>query len=340
MTVNQITYTADDLANIRLSRGIDGKGFYGIVTSEFSCDIYTDYPFFEGTEITFDGYLLPTFIITEQSFENNVNHVVAYDRCKNLDIPFDYSGYEQFDSTGAARWYPTTQIVSALAHQCGFSSGGYSGRISQLCYLDFAEKSCRQILLELAKADGAIWSCSDENALTCVSFSPASSGVEISENDRSDIKISGEKTILGIYAEDEVYGTEYSTGAAWRHTERFSGRYLSADIASQLAGQILSGGGSYTYYGWECSSVLTDMLFNIGDCISYDGKLLPILNEDFSFTDLGIIGSFSAPAPDNSFSEYQDLYSRKIAGKLSLDKSYGDCGLFVSEKSCGFRLEL
>ena len=86
--------------------------------------------------------------------------------------------------------------------------------------------------------------------------------------------------------------------------------------------------------------MLTDMLFNIGDCISYDGKLLPILNEDFSFTDLGMIGSFSAPAPDNSFSEYQGLYSRKIAGKLSLDKSYGDCGLFVSEKSCGFRLEL
>ena len=54
-------YTADRLANIKLSRSLDGKGFNGVSTTCFSCDIYTETVFSEGASVIFDGYLLPTW---------------------------------------------------------------------------------------------------------------------------------------------------------------------------------------------------------------------------------------------------------------------------------------
>lgn len=137
--------------------------------------------------------------------------VTAYDLCKNLDIPFDCGGYEQFDEKGKALWYPTTQIVSDIAHQCGFGSGGYSGRISQLCYNDIS-RSCRQILEDLSHNDVGRWQDSG-GILAFVPFSPDGSGLDLpDENGRSEVVLRGEKIITGIYAADEIYGTEYSTG--------------------------------------------------------------------------------------------------------------------------------
>lgn len=332
-----ITYKAEELANLTLSRSLDGKGFYGVSTSQLSCDIYTGHALSEGAEITLNGFFLPTFIIAEQSFENNVAHVVAYDRCKNLDVPFNYSGYEQFDSDGKAKWYPTSQIVAALANQCGFASGSYTGNMEELCYLDFAEKSCRQIITELSKVDVGYYACSADNRLIFRSFSPGTGGLEIDDADRAAITLKGSKTISGIYAEDEIYGGEYHTGAPWQNTEKLSGRYLTDNIVQRMAGKILSNGGSYVYHGWECrSALLRDTLLDIGDCISYDGKSLPVLNAVYSFTDMGIIASLSAPAPDNSFSQYEDIYKREISKRLVLDKTYND--FFLGVNGLGVRI--
>ena len=85
------------MANIRLSRSLSGKGFDGVSTTCFSCDIYTDTVFSEGASVIFEGYLLPTFYIASQSHSDGVSHIECYDCCKNLDVLFDYSGYEQFE---------------------------------------------------------------------------------------------------------------------------------------------------------------------------------------------------------------------------------------------------
>ena len=90
-----------------------------------------------------------------------------------------------------------------------------------------------------------------------------------------------------------------------------------------MVSQILGSGGSYVYSGWECSSAIVSMPYNIGDCIAYGGKVLPILDISCDFTDLGIIAAMSAPAADTSFSEYQDLWSRQMDGTVKLDRVFG-----------------
>ena len=319
-------YGADRLANIKLSRSLSGKGFNGVSTAYFSCDIYTDTVFSEGASVVFDGYLLPTFYIKEQSHSGGVSHIECYDRCKNLDIPFDYSNYEQFEGgdESKAKWYPTSQIIGDIANQCSFTGSSPSvSRITSLCYLDFKGKSCRQILEMVSKIEVGWFCANSENQLIFIPFSPDKSGFSIDENDRTEIQLRGTKTISGIVAEDEVYGGIYSSGAPWNHSERISGRRITADIAASMVSQILGDGGSYEYNGWECEAAIVSMPYGIGDCIAYDNRVLPILDISCDFTALGIIAAMSAPAADTSFSEYQDLYSRQLDGTVKLDRVFG-----------------
>ena len=319
-------YTADRLANIKLSRSLEGKGFMGVSTTCFSCDIYTETVFSEGASVIFDGYLLPTFYIASQSHSDGVSHIECYDCCKNLDIPFDYSGYEQFENgdKSKAMWYPTSQVIGDIANQCGFAASSPSAsRMAQLCYNDFKGKSCRQILEDISKLEVGWWLANGDDQLVFSAFSPNKTGVEIAEDDRAEIQLRGTKTITGIVAEDEIYGGIYNSGSGWQNSERISGRYITEDKAASMVSQILGDGGSYEYNGWECPAALISAPYNIGDCVAYGGKLLPVLDISCDFTALGIIAAMSAPAADTSISEYQDLYSRQIDGALKMDRVFG-----------------
>ena len=320
-----------------------------MATTEFSCDVWSAVPFIDGSKVTFNGYLLPDFYIAQQSYAGGVARITAYDLCKNLDIPFDYSGYDQFEYTydddgnkvfdeSKAKRYPTSQIVGAIASQCGFTEGGYSGRMAQLCYQDFAGKTCRVILSDLSHNDVGYWH-DGGGVLAFVPFSAPSSGLDMpAESDRTEVIRRGTKHITGVYATDEAYGNEYASGSDWRHTERISGRYLTEAAVQQMVSQIVGSGGEYAYHGWECSQMITDYLYNIGDFIAYGGDKLPVLGAVFGFTGLGIVADVSAPEADCSFSEYHDLYSRKLEGKLEANKSYG-C-FFAGDKGFGLRIEM
>lgn len=309
-----------------------------MATTEFSCDVWSAVPFIEGSKVTFNGYLLPDFYIAQQSYSGGVASITAYDLCKNLDIPFDYSGYDQFEYTydddgnkvfdeSKAKRYPTSQIVGAIADQCGFTEGGYSGRMAQLCYQDFAGKTCRVILSDLSHNDVGYWH-DGGGVLAFVPFSAPSSGLDMpAESDRTEIIRRGTKHITNIYATDEAYGNDYASGSDWRHTERISGRYLTEAAVQQMVSQIVGSGGEYAYHGWECSQVITDYLYNIGDFIAYGGDKLPVLSVDFDFTGLGIVADVSAPEADCSFSEYHDLYSRAIEKRVKLGQKHG-CMMF------------
>lgn len=285
--------------------------------------------------MVFEGYLLPTFYIASQSHSDGVSHIECYDCCKNLDVPFNYNGYEQFEYTydddgnkvvdeSKAMWYPTSGIVGDIASQCGFAGSSLAAvRMIRMCYQDFKGKSCRQILEDISKLEVGHWLTNSDNQLVFSAFSPSKTGVEITENDRTEIQLRGSKTISGIVAEDEIYGGVYSSGQPWKYSERISGRYLTAEKAAAMVAQILGSGGSYVYNGWECSSAIVSMPYSIGDCIAYGGKVLPILDISCDFTDLGIIAAMSAPAADTSFSEYQDLWSRQMDGTVKLDRVFG-----------------
>lgn len=164
--------------------------------------------------------------------------------------------------------------------------------------------------------------------LAFVPFSAPSSGLDMpGEESRTEVIRRGTKHITGVYATDEAYGNEYASGSDWRHTERISGRYLTEAAVQQMVSQIVGSGGEYAYHGWECSQMITDYLYNIGDFIAYGGDKLPVLSADFDFTGLGIVADVSAPEADCSFSEYHDLYSRAIENRVKLGKKHG-CMMF------------
>lgn len=303
---------------------------------QLSCSVYTYIDLPENTLLEFSKltYLLPTFKVSRSERTGNVVSITAYDYVKNTDIPFDYSKYTQFDDNGAAKWYATGTILSDLAGQCGFS--GYSANglyISKLCYRDFAEKSCRQILEDLSKPEVGFWRASYGDVLELKVFSktPVAS---IEDDDRSEISYLGEKTITSIYAEDELNGTEYPSSSSWQNTERFSGRYLDSGGVQKIY-SILLGGGSYLYRGWSCSNILLSALYKVGDFLAIDYKALPVLSASYRFTAMGIVASMSAPAAENSFSEYQDAYSRAIAQNVHRERSYN--GFFFGVNGLGIR---
>lgn len=272
---------------------------------------------------------MPRFIVSERIVNGKIMSITAYDCCKNLDVPFDYSSYTQFDENGKAKWYHATVIYNDIANQCGFS--GESGHVwtaaSWLCYNDIAGKSCRQILEEAAKAECGFWYCGPTNLLTFQPFTPSGTEHKICGENRSKIKLSGKKTITGIIAEDELYGTVFSSGTAWENTERLSGRYMTSEVARSVSDKILAE-GSYTHYGWSCEALAVDFMAQLLDRVVYtDGSgseiKLPVLTAAYRFGAKMITASMSADTPDTSFTEYHDLYSRQIAGTLKLDRSYG-----------------
>lgn len=255
-----------------------------------------------------------------------MSHIECYDCCKNLDIPFDYSGYKQFENgdKSKAMWYPTSQVIGDIANQCGFAASSPSAsRMALLCYNDIKGKSCRQILEDISKLEVGWWITNYDDQLVFSPFSPGRTGFEISENDRAEIQLRGTKTITGIVAEDEIYGGIYQSGSGWKNSERISGRYITEEKAASMVSQILGDGGCYVYCGWECPEAIISSPYNIGDCVSFGGYELPILDISCDFTALGIIAAMSAPAADTSFSEYQDLYSRQLDGTLKLDRVFG-----------------
>lgn len=339
ISIAGITINADNLANIKYGKSIGNKGFRGVSTSQFSFDFYwpaCPIEVTEGLEVEFLTYTwLPPFFAANISISGDIATVTAYDSCKNLDIPFGYSKYEQFDGKGTGKenvkWYSSSSVVGDIAAQCGFSGSSGSMRVQQLCYNDIAGKSCRQILEDLSAASCGFWSAGASNVLTFKPFNHPYSGTarEISEEYRTAIVNNDCKYIRGIYAQDEIYGTTafigYNPGESsdsWRYIEKISGRYITKENALEIAAQILGSDPDYAYRGWSVSAVETESIFSPGEYILNGSLHLPVLSVSYDFGAM-VIASLSAPAPDNSYSAYSDYYSRQIDERVTIGKMFG-----------------
>lgn len=91
-------YTAEYLADITISKVVDGKGTKGVSTSQISGKVFTSYKFPENSTVIvrYAGWEFPTYYTSEPEFDGTAMSFTAYDRCKDLDIPFDYSNYPEY----------------------------------------------------------------------------------------------------------------------------------------------------------------------------------------------------------------------------------------------------
>ena len=92
------TYTGEYLADVTISKAVDGIGTSGISTSQLSGKVLTSYRFPQGSsvKVTYKGWEFPTYYIDNPEYDGTAMSFTAYDRCKDLDIPFDCTNYPQY----------------------------------------------------------------------------------------------------------------------------------------------------------------------------------------------------------------------------------------------------
>ena len=344
-------YEADDLSDVKIQRAISNKALRGVMTQSLTFKVYTETGVAEGDSCTISSTAatsrsnVPTFYAYSVDHDGDVYTVTAYDRCKNLDIPFDYSNYSQFDNSGQktsahVMWYQTSAVLGDLAYQCGFANSQPSmSRRTLLCYKDFAGKTCRQILDDLSVAECGFFYCTESNTLGFFTFTPDLSGncLTITDENCGEIKVLGTKSITDTYSEDETYNViTKQSSSTWDHTEIISGRYMDQTTAAAVAGQVLNHGGRYVYTGWN-GSVIVAMVAPFNASIYYGSAYLPCYEQVY---ELGLmtVAHFSAAKPDTSFSQYQSLYQREIEARVTQGKSMG--ALFIGESGSGFRIKM
>lgn len=278
----------------------------GIATSTLTFRMYSELDVIStGDSVVFSGCTVPMEIVTAAK-DGNIYSITAADKCKNLDIPFDYSGY----SEGS---YPVATVCGAIASQCGFSGASISGRVTSIGYLDIKDKTCRQILEDISVADCGFWYASTSGGLAFRTFTVPSSSAVIPAGNRTKVNYGAEKYITGIYAKDTTYNTIYTNNAAWTQTEIISGRYMTQTNAQAVLSQI----AGYTYRGWSVKAVVQSV-DDLGTSYAYG----MVLRQVYRFG-AEIIADLGADAPDVSYSSYMPLMQRQVEERVRLGKRYG-----------------
>lgn len=294
------------LSDITLQRSIGDKGFRGIATSTLTFRMYSEFDVIStGDSVVFSECTVPMEVTTATK-DGNIYSVTACDKCKNLDIPFDYSGY----SPGA---YPTATVCGAVASQCGFLGASISGRVTSIGYLDMKDKTCRQILEDISVANCGFWYAAESGNLAFRTFSASSGSLVIPASDRTEVNHGTEKYITGIYSEDTTYNKIYTNNAAWTQTEIISGRYMTQANAQAVLAQI----AGYTYKGWDVTAAVNG-IDDLGTAYSYG----MVLRQSYRFG-AQIIVQMGADSPDVSYSSYMPLIQRQVNERVKLGERYG-----------------
>lgn len=322
------------LMNIRYSRSAGNKGLYGTVTQGFSFECYssTDLTIQEDMTVTFSATIgqFSTFYVSEVQKSGNVYSVTAYDRCKNLDIPFDvgnrtlYTSDQVEKNSDNYKKYTAADIMGDLAHQAGFHGAPALERITEFIFTDFSNKTCRQILEEVSLTECGIFYCDTGNDLNFMKFDPDGSGnsFTINANNRTEVNLQGTKTISAIYAVNEVTGETVSEAGDWKNTEELSGRYQTTANIAQVKAQIFEQGGSYAYHGWNVDRAVMQFIQPLNACLYYDNKYLPCLNQNYEFG-VEVTATLGAEKPDLSYVEYMNKQQRDNKENIKKDQELG-----------------
>ena len=78
---------------------MDGIGTSGVSTTQLSGNVFTSNKFGQGAHIivNYKDWEFPDYYIDSSDFNGVSVSFTAYDLCKRLDLPFDYSNYKQYD---------------------------------------------------------------------------------------------------------------------------------------------------------------------------------------------------------------------------------------------------
>lgn len=132
-------YTGEYLADVSISKSVDGIGTSGISTSQLSGKVLTSYRFPQGSsvKVTYRGWSFPTYYIDNPEYDGTAMSFTAYDKCKDLDIPFDCTNYPQYppeqkgDDTSSSSGTETGSTTTGASGSSGSTSSEGSTVVSQ-----------------------------------------------------------------------------------------------------------------------------------------------------------------------------------------------------------------
>lgn len=352
------TYTCEYLADIRISKSVDGIGTSGVSTSQISGKVYTSYRFPENSavKVSFRGWEFPTYYIDKPEYDGVAMSFTAYDRCKDLDILFNYSNYPQYppsdnsdssstDSSSTTQKkveakYLASEVVRDLVNQVGFSSCEYVPRTLYLKQSDLKGKSCREILQILTEASFGVAYCGNDNKLRFVSALSSGSGTSVKKGEYSRIIEKSQKSYTKLLVEDSKNNKLYEYGSGdYSHCLMLGGSLLNEETSQAIASEMLASNGlDYLAFSID-NAIISSNIEVMGQAFIQDSDTKYICrNITISFTATRAVASLSSPQMSESKSEYLNKFMRIANKKVQLDKTYNT--FFVNENGSGVRIKI
>ena len=311
------------ISSVTVSKSLSGIGLGGIVTQQISAVIYADHTFNDGDKITvvgFDG--LPDFFIDGQNLAENSVSITAYDRCRKLSQPFDYSSLSDgTDENGEEVYADISALALAekVAAQCGFFGASNTAElfVGNLSADFYKGNSCNGIIENLASASGCFACCDNSNKLRFQTIGSGYSSASAAHNSKiitypkktiSRLVISGDKS--------EIY--DIGSGSAENILE-LSNSLMTKTMAENLASKILP----FEYVPVSFNAVLTGNVDPYG-MIAVGDDFYTVTNISVSLCADGAVANVSAPVLSGSSTAYNNLLTRKINQRIAANKIYGN----------------
>lgn len=344
LTIGGQTFTANKLADITITKSRSGMGFSGVVTSSISGRVKTSTAFDQGAAVVvgYDYWNFPTFYIDSSSYDGTSVQFTAYDKCKNLDIPFDRTGYS-YKTGDTINQYQTSLVVGNLCGQCGFASSSYSSAKSTLNYNEM-DGSCRQILEKLSQADCGVFYCTANDTLGFISATGTSGSVVVWDN--SPVIEQSKRDISGLVITDTHSNEVYKFGSSsYQYVGIIEGDFINQSIAQGIAATLInSGQGAFHYYAFNIQSAEIDDNVEIGGQIQLgtgqDAQILPykIGNITMRFGAIKVVANLSSPVVYEGYTAYINAINRKAKDKVNKDTTYNT--YFVNNTGDGRRVKI
>lgn len=296
------------------------------MTQQLSASVYADFSFLAGESVTvvgFDG--LPAFYIDEENRTEGTVNITAYDRCRKLSQPFDYSSLSGGADENGEEVYSdisASGLAEKIAAQCGFSGASntaelFVGNVSADFYKG---NSCNGIIENLASASGCFVCCGTDNTLR---FQRIGSGYSsTSAADSSAVIVYPQKSFSRLIVsgnKSEFY--DFGSGSAENILE-ISNPLITQNAASALASKLFEN-GSFIYQPVSLNAVISGNIDPYGT-VFVGEESYTVTNISINLCADGAVASLSAPVVSESSSAYNNLMTRQINQRIAANRIYGN----------------
>ena len=298
------------------------------MTQQLSAAVYADHSFNAGESVTvvgFDG--LPTFYIDGENRTEDTVNITAYDRCRKLSQPFDYSSLkdgDKVDENGDPVYsdIAASGLAEKIAAQCGFSGASNTGDIliGSVSSDVYKGAACNSILENFASASGCFVCCGNDDTLRFQRIGSGYSSASATHN--SAVIVYPQKSFSRlIVSGDKSEFYDFGSGSAENIME-ISNSLITQNVASALASRLFEN-GSFVYQPVSLNAVISGNIDPYGSVIVGD-ESYKVTNISINLCADGAVASLSAPVVSESSSAYNNLLTRQINQRIAANKIYGN----------------